>query len=480
MGKASTSNGRPYDISPDGAAFAAVLPDGRVQVLETQDGSERFTIMATEEDAMVVAFSPDSSILLTGAGYNDSTIRLWDAHTGKARAALEGHRSWVSDLLFTPDGKDLISSSGDQTIRLWDWSTFKPAGVLCGHVDEVDGLALAPNGRTLASRCKDGTIYLWDVTKASRHPGYQTLPGRMDYLSTVFTPDNRSILGVDLRGGLALWDSFTLKETRRLEGDLTNVSNLIISPDARWLMRADTSGRLRVWDARNGSEVTNFMAAPCSFYAWITENGKFLVTFYGLETHNVLETWNTDTWQKKGSISLPFKGMKWAFTPSRPNSFVISTERTLRLFDVTKLDETPQQIESRGTVLGLATSPDCSMLAAAYEDGSVRLWDMGTRKLLDSLKGFLLGATSVAFSPDGRRLAASSSGQEAVKLWDAESRQELLTLSGEGSQFFGLKFSSDGRCLLAVNRAGVAHLWSAPTEEEIEVSEADEKRGPER
>jgi WD40 repeat protein len=103
---------------------------------------------------------------------------------------------------------------------------------------------------------------------------------------------------------------------------------------------------------------------------------------------------------------------------------------------------------------------------------------MGTLKLLDSLKGFLLAATSVAFSHDSRRLAASSNGQEAVKLWDTETRQEVLTLSGEGSQFFSLKFSSDGRCLLAVNSVGLAHLWSAPSWEEIAVAEADEKRAP--
>jgi len=131
-------------------------------------------------------------------------------------------------------------------------------------------------------------------------------------------------------------------------------------------------------------------------------------------------------------------------------------------------------------MLGLDTSLDGRMLAASYEDGSVHLWDVATLKPLDILKGFLLSAISVAFSPDGGRLAVSSAGSEAVKLWDTETRQEVLTLKGEGSGFAGLKFSSDGRYLLAVNGSGLAHLWSAPTWAEIKAADPDEKRATEK
>ena len=112
------------------------------------------------------------------------------------------------------------------------------------------------------------------------------------------------------------------------------------------------------------------------------------------------------------------------------------------------------------------------MAAAAASSGMVRLWDVATLRPMDTLKGFLLGAHSVAFSPDGRRLAAGSNRREAVKLWDVEPQQEVLTLSGEGSRFGGLRFSPDGRYLLAINDAGLAHVWMAPTWEEIAAEEA--------
>jgi serine/threonine protein kinase/WD40 repeat protein len=466
----------PCAISPDGAAFAVCLPNGRVQVRETADGSARFTIKTTEEYALAVMFSPDSSTLLTGAGYTDSAIRLWDARSGQASGSLEDHSSYVTALLFTPDGKLLISSSADQTIRLWDWSTRQPAGVLRGHLDEVDGLELAPDGRTLASRCKDGSIYLWDVTKPSRHLGYQTLPSRFINWP-IFTPDSQSILAEDWGHGVALWNPSTLKETRRLWDATTNLYTANLSLDARWAVRSEGNGHLHIWDVRSGLETTNFIAAPGGLYGRLfTANGKFLVTLYGRVTYLVLQAWDTDTWQPKVSRTLHFKSVSSWFTTPLPNSFVFLADGAFQFFDVTKPDLPLKRIESQGIVHGFEVSPDCRFAAAGYEDGYIRLWDMATLQPLEMLKGFRLGAQTVAFSPDGRRLAAGSNGQEAVKLWDTETRQEVLTLSGEGSLFYAIRFSPDGRYLLAINQAGLAHLWSAPTLAEIQAAEAAERQ----
>jgi WD40 repeat protein len=118
------------------------------------------------------------------------------------------------------------------------------------------------------------------------------------------------------------------------------------------------------------------------------------------------------------------------------------------------------------------------MAAAADSSGMVRIWDVATLQPLPTLKGFKLGSHSVAFSPDNRRLAAGSNGREAIKLWDCETWQEVLTLSGEGSRFGSLTFSPDGRYLLAINDAGLAHLWMAPSWEEIAAEEAKNPPSP--
>src|SRR5271157_6457361 len=81
-----------------------------------------------------------------------------------------GHTSSVKKVLFTPDGKELISVSNDKTIRFWDVASGEPIRVLRppigpGHEGELYAAALSPDGRTLAvggAGLKDaiGSIYL--------------------------------------------------------------------------------------------------------------------------------------------------------------------------------------------------------------------------------------------------------------------------------------------------------------------------------
>jgi WD40 repeat protein len=107
----------------------------------------------------------------------------------------------------------------------------------------------------------------------------------------------------------------------------------------------------------------------------------------------------------------------------------------------------------------------CSMV-------QVRLVLAQTLSSNSPLGGFIMGVHSVAFSPDGRRLAAASNARETLKLYDLESQQELLTLETQSSIFHPTAFAPDGDMLGSMTRVGgVLHLWRAPSWAEIGASE---------
>jgi WD40 repeat protein len=124
---------------------------------------------------------------------------------------------------------------------------------------------------------------------------------------------------------------------------------------------------------------------------------------------------------------------------------------------------------------GATFSPDGRLFAVASGLGHARVWDAVTWREAATLRGYLLGVASVAFSPDGKRLATGSDKQEALRLWDTESWQDVLTLEGQGDLFFSTSFSPDGNTIGSLDYFGILHLWRAPSWAEIKAAEANKQ-----
>jgi WD40 repeat protein/serine/threonine protein kinase len=114
---------------------------------------------------------------------------------------------------------------------------------------------------------------------------------------------------------------------------------------------------------------------------------------------------------------------------------------------------------------------DGKHLASAGADRRVKVWDLTTGKLVfsgrsdaDHNRGV---AHVVAFSADGRKLAAGSDG--AVNVWDWEQDQLLLTLPGHAKRGISVAFSPDGRRLASGSWSGDVMIWDAVTGERLHI-----------
>ena len=187
-------------ISPDDRLIAVGISSVAIYTLEG-----RLVKHSIEVGGAIwsMCFSPDGKRLACGTLYD---IRVYDVDSGTLSVGpLEGHQHWISDVLWSRDGRRLFSASTDETIRCWNSDTGEQIGhPWTGHTDNILSLALSPDGSILASASRDKTVRFWDATTG--HPiGQQHLQHDEQVDVVRFSPSGEAVASVGWNGTIYLW-----------------------------------------------------------------------------------------------------------------------------------------------------------------------------------------------------------------------------------------------------------------------------------
>jgi serine/threonine protein kinase len=114
----------------------------------------------------------------------------------------------------------------------------------------------------------------------------------------------------------------------------------------------------------------------------------------------------------------------------------------------------------------VAFSPDGKRLATGDDAGTLRLWNTATYREMATIKAHSHDVSSLMFSPD-RQTLATASYDHTAKLWDVATGRMLFTLTGHGQRLSAIAFSPDGARLATASFDHTAKLWDAQTGREI-------------
>ncbi|CEL03835.1 hypothetical protein ASPCAL04975 [Aspergillus calidoustus] len=433
----------------------------RSQLPEVEEswGAEQQTLEGHSDSILLVAFSPDSKELASSS--SDNTIKLWDPTTGELRQNLEGHSDSVRSVAFSPDGKQLASGSNDKTIMVWDPMTGELRQNLKGHSGFVSSVVFSPDGKQLASSSSDKTIKLWDSITGKLQ---QTLEGHSGWVRSVtFSLDGRQLASGSGDKTIKLWDPITGEELQTFEGHSDPIRSVIFSPDGRQLASGSDDKTVKLWD-HTMVELSQTLEGHFDS-VWsiaFSQDGKQVASGSDDKTIRLWDRMTGKLQHILGSHSGFIRSI--AFSPDNRQLVSGSSDKTIRLWDpiTGKLQQT---LKSHSDwVLSVAFSPDGRQLASGSSDNTIKLWDPTTGTLQQTLEGHSSWVISVTFSLDGRKLA-SGSGDNTIKLWDPTTGKLRHTLKGHSDPVRSLAFSPDSRQLASSADDKSIKLWDPATGE---------------
>ena len=470
--------------SPDGRYVAYTSDDGNVYLRDMRTGERVFARNVGADGG--VAFSSDGRLLLVHGSESPAAVlgvpsgaprcTFDDAGAGPADATIANGRAVVVRnararfyVLETCEPVGVVDEVGTTAVTVIPSPTGNRVAFLSGrraviadaktgkvlfavqHPGEITSLAFSNDGRRIVTGGRDRLARIWNgfngklIHELAGHQG--------QVLDVAIGPGGTEVATVSTDGTGRIWDAVTGELAASLFGHTNFVRSVAFSPDGRSVVTASRDGTARTW------ALTGRRLATLSGNADVIELARFSPDGYSVATGGAdgsLEIWDAGT-----RVALSTSGVP---PPDPPTSTARSRDgRVTATADgpIIRLERsdgtTSELVGHRLDVSSIAFSPDGKRLVSAGRDHDAILWDVETGKALRSLRGHFGSVADAQFSPDGRWIVTA--GPRSVGLWRAADGRLIRLLAGPEGPFTSAAFLPNSRTIVARTDAGVVAAY---------------------
>ena len=257
-----------------------------------------------------------------------------------------------------------------------------------------------------------------------------------------------------------LFSAEPLGNPRELKGGFGEVFALAFSPDSKMVAVGETSEKLiSLWDVASAAKITDLPDVEhfpnCLAFS---PDGKLLASGNNQPT---IQLWDVPKRTSFATLRTGARVDALAFSPDGLTLASCGGDNKIVLWDIATQKPAAALVGHNGHITSLAFRPDGKHLVSGSLDNSLIVWDVATQERITTIKAEV---NAVAISPDGNTIAFGGGPNDTrVRLWNATTLQAGPDVADLKDRITSLAFSPNGKLLAAGTLNSRGQIWDLAT-----------------